>query len=173
LGMTVVDVSDPSAPVVLDTLEGFNMAGGPGNRGGVSSIDGVLYVAGWHGLSVLDAGDLDSDGVTDHCDVCEGDDASGDSDGDGICDDIDNCPDAANPDQADADGDGVGDVCDAACADGDADGDSDVDFEDLNLVLSNWGTTVAPGTLGDVNDDGTVDFSDLNTVLLDWGADCN
>jgi hypothetical protein len=37
----------------------------------------------------------------------------GDADGDGICDDVDNCPTAANPDQADADADGIGDACDA------------------------------------------------------------
>jgi hypothetical protein len=37
----------------------------------------------------------------------------GDADGDGVCDDVDNCPAAANPDQADADADGIGDVCDA------------------------------------------------------------
>lgn len=35
-----------------------------------------------------------------------------DADLDGINDDIDNCIDDANPDQADSDGDGFGDVCD-------------------------------------------------------------
>jgi hypothetical protein len=37
-----------------------------------------------------------------------------DSDGDGIADDVDNCVSTPNPDQADRDLDGVGDVCDSA-----------------------------------------------------------
>ncbi|MFK8103032.1 MAG: Calx-beta domain-containing protein [Saprospiraceae bacterium] len=36
----------------------------------------------------------------------------GDTDNDGICDAEDNCPNTSNPNQADADGDGLGDVCD-------------------------------------------------------------
>ena len=36
-----------------------------------------------------------------------------DTDGDGVEDDEDNCPGTANADQADLDGDGVGDVCDS------------------------------------------------------------
>jgi hypothetical protein len=36
-----------------------------------------------------------------------------DSDGDGVADDVDNCPNAANADQSDADGDGLGNVCDS------------------------------------------------------------
>ena len=40
--------------------------------------------------------------------MCDADD-----DGDGIADGADNCPLMANSDQANADGDSVGDVCDA------------------------------------------------------------
>ncbi len=35
-----------------------------------------------------------------------------DNDNDGVNNEIDNCPDSYNPDQADKDGDGIGDVCD-------------------------------------------------------------
>ncbi len=45
-------------------------------------------------------------------------DRAGDRDGDGVANRADNCPDDANPDQADADADGHGDVCDS-----DRDGD--------------------------------------------------
>jgi len=47
-----------------------------------------------------------------------------DSDGDGIPDAQDNCPDTMNPDQADFNNDGSGDVC------SDADGDGFMDYED-------------------------------------------
>jgi hypothetical protein len=41
-----------------------------------------------------------------------------DADGDGRCDWSDDCPQAANADQSDRDGDGLGDACDVACPDG-------------------------------------------------------
>lgn len=49
-----------------------------------------------------------------------------DADADGYSDGADNCPDAYNPDQADLDGDGLGDVCDP----------NPGDTEDLSLCLA-------------------------------------
>lgn len=50
---------------------------------------------------------------------------------------------------------------------GDLNGDGVVNFTDLNLVLSNFGSSGAPG---DANGDGVVDFADLNVVLSKFGA---
>ncbi|MEA5486607.1 alpha/beta hydrolase-fold protein [Pseudanabaena sp. CCNP1317] len=55
---------------------------------------------------------------------------------------------------------------------GDANGDGVVDFADLNLVLSQFGQAVAPGSGGDVNSDGVVNFADLNAVVSAFGAPC-
>ncbi|MEM9547930.1 MAG: thrombospondin type 3 repeat-containing protein [Bacteroidota bacterium] len=55
--------------------------------------------------------------------TCLGNDGgNNDTDGDGINNDDDNCPNVSNPDQADADGDGIGDACDST-NDNDTDGD--------------------------------------------------
>jgi len=67
--------------------------------------------------------DSDGDGTPDCLDGCPDDagklapgacgcgQADLDSDGDGVADCIDNCTDVPNPDQSDADGDGIGDAC--------------------------------------------------------------
>ena len=68
--------------------------------------------------------DDDGDGIPDATDVCpllsnpgnvQLNDArcNADADGDNVSDSFDNCVSVANPNQADTDGDGLGDVCDA------------------------------------------------------------
>ncbi|MDW3646373.1 MAG: thrombospondin type 3 repeat-containing protein [Bacteroidia bacterium] len=71
-----------------------------------------------------------------------------DSDGDGVNDDVDNCPDTPNPDQADLDGDGQGDVCDP-----DDDGDGVNDDVDNCPVTANADQADADGDgVGDACD---------------------
>ncbi len=80
--------------------------------------------------------------------------------------------DIADGTSTDMDMNGVPDECEGDDCPGDADGSNVVDFDDLNIVLANWNTTVAPGTNGDVTDDGMVNFDDLNLVLANWATDC-
>jgi uncharacterized repeat protein (TIGR01451 family) len=61
--------------------------------------------------------------VKDNCPGIDNADQA-DTDGDGIGDACDNCPDTANPNQLDSDGDGVGDICQPVIID-----DSCLDFE--------------------------------------------
>ncbi|MFU8828301.1 MAG: hypothetical protein ACNA8P_02600 [Phycisphaerales bacterium] len=56
---------------------------------------------------------------------------------------------------------------------GDATGDNLVNLADLNLVLANFGSSVAPNTNGDVTGDGLVNLADLNLVLANFGTNCN
>ena len=51
-------------------------------------------------------------------------DPNGDADGDGVLNGVDNCPNTVNPDQADVDNNGIGDVCQ------DTDGDGILDIND-------------------------------------------
>ncbi len=61
-----------------------------------------------------------------------------DADSDGVRDTTDNCPNNANPDQADKDGDGLGDACDTI-DNRDADADSVLDSADNCPTVANLG----------------------------------
>ncbi|MFT7559976.1 MAG: hypothetical protein ACI93R_001891, partial [Flavobacteriales bacterium] len=64
-------------------------------------------------------------------------DGPSDVDGDGVIDSLDNCPTIANPGQEDANGNGVGDACEAGTLDQDGDGWADVN--DNCPVIANPG----------------------------------
>jgi len=86
-----------------------------------------------------------------------------DQDEDGICDVDDNCPEISNADQADADNDGIGDVCD-----NDDDNDGILDGSDNCQFIAN------PGQ-GDNDSDGmgdVCDNDDDNDGVLDAGDNC-
>ena len=66
------------------------------------------------GDKVKQAWEACDDGNSKSMDGCEPDcTLSPDKDSDGVPDGVDNCPDVANPNQADADGDKIGDACDS------------------------------------------------------------
>ena len=78
-----------------------------------------------------------------------------DTDSDGISDSTDNCLNIPNGDQADVDGDGVGNACDV-CDGDDAAGDSDGDgvCDDIDVCTGDDAT-------GDTDDDGVCDDMDV------------
>ncbi len=98
-----------------------------------------------------------------------------DADGDGVMDAVDNCQAVANPDQTDADDNGIGDACEGseppACA-GDCDGDRAVAIDELIRAV-----TIALGSgaiddcaAADGNGDGNLVINELiaavNVALL-------
>lgn len=65
----------------------------------------------------------------------------------------------------------VGGMAPGGCQ-GDLTGDGQINIDDLNEVLSAWGTSAPAGTGADVSGDGVVGVDDLNVVLSAWGSSC-
>lgn len=76
----------------------------------LSILNGEFSSGDWSLLVVDDAG-VDT-GSIDSWSIYFCGSPPTDSDGDGLTDNVDNCPSISNADQADFDGDGLGDVCD-------------------------------------------------------------
>ncbi len=78
----------------------------------------------------------------------------------------DNCPQIANPNQADINSNGIGDVCEFAR--GDLNLDGIVEASDVPLFFNAWGSTGA--SPADFNFDGVVNAADFSILLGNWGT---
>jgi hypothetical protein len=90
-----------------------------------------------------------------------------DSDADGVADFHDNCPDVYNPDQADENENGYGDVCEPRFC-GDANNDDNVDILDITYLIAylyGGGPAPDPLNIADVNSDGGVNILDISYLI--------
>jgi hypothetical protein len=147
---TDVERSDADGDGLGDDCDGClgdNATGDLDGDGTCDDLDGDADGDGCADTSdaLLDAAwtDQDDDGVSDDCDLCDGEDARGDLDSDGLCADLDE----------DDDGDGCADVDDLAPALAAVDGDGDGIAEDCEVCLGD-------DLLGDLDSDGLCDDLD-------------
>lgn len=141
-------------------------------------INGYSY----HPNSCIIATDFNQDGKVDIAVLNSGSKFSvllniyePDTDGDGVDDNTDNCPSDANPDQADWDTDGIGDMCD------DSDGDSWMDvYDNCPTTTNSDQADLDNDGIGNVCDDsdtdGIMDTPDncpfiYNPNQVDWDGD--
>lgn len=196
-GESVAGIPDANGDGLPDFLIGTRY-GGPAQAGrayAYAGTDGSLigFYEGidgsdFFGHSFAPYADLDGDGWPEIIVGSSGKDANGenagaafvltmspDSDMDSVSDACDNCPTVANSDQADTNGNGIGDVCDGPCtcpSQGDFDQSGSLDALDLNAqidILFFGGTdpcdALCPTCRSDVNCDGVADALDLNVLI--------
>ena len=126
--------------------------------------------------------DFDLDGIGDACDantIPSGEGATQgttipDTDNDGFVDTVDNCPSIANADQADDDGDGIGNACDRCPLDP----QNDTDGDGICGNVDNCPTVYNPDQAnldGDLFGDACDDDADGDTYksIAVGGNDCN
>ena len=91
--------------------------------------------------------DCNSNGVSDTCDI-------------------------ANGDSQDSDGNGIPDECDDSGCFGDINGDQVISVDDLLFLLGEFGQDCSGGCDSDINEDDEVDVNDLLELLGVFGNDC-
>jgi Dockerin type I domain len=94
------------------------------------------------------------------------------NDGDSLADPIDNCPLVSNENQADIDGNGVGDACDDGTLIADIDLSGRVDGLDLAIFGRAFGASAGNPryvAAADLNHDGQVDGADLAVLASEFG----
>jgi len=120
-------------------------------------------------------GDVDLNGVKDAADraiivanqTLAGGWAAGDLNGDGQV----NATDLAIFDGTAVSPCAIAPPCNCTRGQGDANGDCDINGADLSVLLSQFGTSVAPNTGADFNNSGSVNGADLSVLLSNFG--CN
>ncbi len=145
-----------TGPVACESDDDCEAAGGTCGEGGQCATD--LDTDGDGKGDACDADD-DGDGVCDACGsaapnpICTGTVVSGD------CTGADNCIDIENEDQADADENGVGDVCEDRDGNGVPDAEDDADEDGIIDIIDNCPND-ENADQGDADDDGVGDVCD-------------
>ena len=119
-------------------------------------------------MTVTECTDTDGDRICDVNDACPNDPLN-DIDGDGLCAGVDNCPNDFNPDQADTDMDGIGNVCDLCCnIPGDADNDGSANIADVTFLIARiFSSGPAPvcQDAADANGNNSVNIADVTYMI--------
>lgn len=171
LGWSVTDLEDVDGDNINDFAVGaMGWAGLTGYALIYSGQTGTLLYTingqhgnDWFGRDIAGNGDYDNDGINDLLVGSPANNADGsadssgrvfvyylgDADFDGVLTGCDNCPADSNPDQADLDGDGIGDICDD-----DMDGDGVLNIDDNCPMTDNPDQTDTDNDgIGDACDD--------------------
>jgi subtilisin family serine protease len=159
---------DGSLLLAYNSDESLQMYGFVHNAAIDFNDDGILDLA--VGSPENDEAGTDNGAVYIYC--------LGDPDDDKYRVGCDNCPDVYNPDQADSNGDGIGDACEIMC--GDANGDENVNISDAVYIINYvfiGGSPPDPLEAGDCNCDGTCNISDavwiINYIFIGGNDPCD